>query len=188
MAEALTKCGVCGAMVASNMVVQLGGKTVCMNCKPGFAREMAGARPVGAFRFAGFWIRFVALFLDGLIMMLPIIVLMFLFAGGMIASGRHGDESSSAIQGLFYIFFYGLQMFYSTFFHGKFGATPGKMAVKIKVVRADGGPIGFGRAFGRYWGTVVSGMICNIGYIMAGFDAEKRALHDRLCDTRVVYK
>ena len=188
MAEALTKCGVCGAMVAPNMVVQLGGKTVCMNCKPGFAREMAGARPIGAFRFAGFWIRFVAIFLDGLIMMVPTMILLFLFAGGMMASMRDSDEKGSAIQGVFYLVFYGIQMFYSTFFHGKFGATPGKMAVKIKVIRADGSPIGFGRAFGRYFANIVSSMICNLGYIMAGFDAEKRALHDRICDTRVVYK
>jgi uncharacterized RDD family membrane protein YckC len=35
---------------------------------------------------------------------------------------------------------------------------------------------------------IVSGMILLIGYIMAGFDNEKRALHDRVCDTRVIYK
>jgi len=26
-----------------------------------------------------------------------------------------------------------------------------------------------------------------IGYIMAAFDSEKRALHDHICDTRVIY-
>jgi uncharacterized RDD family membrane protein YckC len=35
---------------------------------------------------------------------------------------------------------------------------------------------------------IVSGIILLIGYIMAGFDDEKRALHDRVCDTRVIYK
>jgi uncharacterized RDD family membrane protein YckC len=35
---------------------------------------------------------------------------------------------------------------------------------------------------------IVSGIILLIGYIMAGFDEEKRALHDRVCDTRVIYK
>ena len=29
-------------------------------------------------------------------------------------------------------------------------------------------------------------MILMIGYIMAGFDSEKRALHDMICDTRVI--
>jgi uncharacterized RDD family membrane protein YckC len=187
-AEALARCGVCGAMVASNLVVQLGGKTVCVTCKSAYAREMAGARPVGAFKYAGFWIRFVALFLDGLILMIPMFALMFLFVGGLMVTREHGYGDPAGFQALFYVFFYGLQMLYSTFFHGKFGATPGKMAVKIRVVRSDGSPIGFGRAFGRFFATVLSGLLCNIGYIIAAFDPEKRALHDRICDTRVVYK
>ena len=62
------------------------------------------------------------------------------------------------------------------------------MAVKIKVVRPDGSPIGYGRAFGRYFGFLLSYVICLIGLIMAAFDSEKRALHDRICDTRVIYK
>ena len=190
MAEAggLVRCGVCGNMVASNLVVQLGGKTVCSNCKGGVAREMAGARPVGMLRYAGFWVRFAALFLDGLILMIPTVAIMFLFAGGMMAAASDGDAPGQAIQGMFYLILYGGQLLYSTFFIGKFGATPGKMAVKIKVVRADGSPPGYGLAFGRYLSTVLSGLICNIGYIIAAFDNEKRALHDRICNTRVIYK
>ena len=30
-------------------------------------------------------------------------------------------------------------------------------------------------------------LLC-IGYLMLAFDEEKRSLHDRICDTRVVYK
>ena len=30
-------------------------------------------------------------------------------------------------------------------------------------------------------------MILWIGFIIAGFDSEKRALHDHICGTRVVY-
>jgi uncharacterized RDD family membrane protein YckC len=43
-----------------------------------------------------------------------------------------------------------------------------------------------GRAVGRYFAKIVSGIILMIGYIMAGFDSEKRALHDMMCDTRVI--
>jgi uncharacterized RDD family membrane protein YckC len=71
---------------------------------------------------------------------------------------------------------------------GKYGATLGKMACKIKVVTPDGGRVTYLRAFGRYFAKLLSAMICFIGYIMAGFDDEKRALHDRICDTRVVCK
>jgi uncharacterized RDD family membrane protein YckC len=75
---------------------------------------------------------------------------------------------------------------YETFFVARFGATPGKMALGLKVVRPNGGPIGVGRAAGRYFAKMLSSMTLLIGYIIAGFDSEKRALHDMICDTRVV--
>ena len=75
---------------------------------------------------------------------------------------------------------------YEAFFVNKMGATPGKMALGLKVVRPDGRPVDLGRAFGRYFAKMLSGLILFIGYIIAGFDSEKRALHDMICDTRVV--
>ena len=71
---------------------------------------------------------------------------------------------------------------------GRFGATPGKMACGLKVVMADGGKVTYLRALGRAFSEILSGIILYIGYIMAGFDDEKRALHDRICDTRVIKK
>ena len=79
-----------------------------------------------------------------------------------------------------------LAAFYYIFFHGKFGATPGKMACGLKVVRADGSKLTYGRAMGRFFGDILSGIILGIGYLMIAFDDEKRALHDRICDTRVI--
>jgi len=77
---------------------------------------------------------------------------------------------------------------YATFFIGKYAATPGKMACKLKVVTSDGGQVSYARAFGRYFAEFLSAIIFFIGYIMAAFDEEKRALHDRICDTRVIKK
>ncbi len=80
-----------------------------------------------------------------------------------------------------------IALVYEVFFIGKFGATPGKMVLKLKVVRADGQPVSYLRAFGRHWATGLSAIIMGIGYLMAGFDREQhRSLHDRICDTRVV--
>ena len=75
---------------------------------------------------------------------------------------------------------------YTTWFLGKYGATPGKMACKLKVVTADGGKISYARAVGRHFATWISAMIFLIGFLMAAFDTEKRTLHDRICDTRVI--
>ncbi len=67
------------------------------------------------------------------------------------------------------------------------GATLGKKAMKLRVVDAGGGKLTlwntiYRETIGRY----LSSILC-IGYIMAAADPEKRALHDMLCNTRVVY-
>jgi uncharacterized RDD family membrane protein YckC len=79
-----------------------------------------------------------------------------------------------------------LSLCYFVFFWTQYGATPGKMILKLKVVNPLGGPITVGQAVGRYFSQILSGLIFGIGFMMAGWDEEKRALHDRLCDTRVI--
>ena len=69
---------------------------------------------------------------------------------------------------------------------GRSGQTLGKKALNLRVVTPDGDRIGYIKAFVRYVGKVVSWIILGIGFIMAAFDGEKRALHDRMCETRVV--
>jgi uncharacterized RDD family membrane protein YckC len=84
------------------------------------------------------------------------------------------------------VFSFVAMLTYEVVFLGKYGATPGKMALKLKVIRADGLPMSYGLAAGRYLGKILSGMLLLIGFIIAAFDEQKRALHDRICDTRVV--
>jgi uncharacterized RDD family membrane protein YckC len=79
-----------------------------------------------------------------------------------------------------------LTIAYHVYFVSQKGATPGKMILGLKVITATGGPISVARAFGRYFACYLSGMILAIGYIMAAFDDQKRALHDHICNTRVV--
>src|SRR5207247_10862681 len=88
---------------------------------------------------------------------------------------------------LFDLIFLSVYMVYSTLFLGKFGATPGKMVFKLTVVDASGSKIGYGRAFCRSCAEILSQLICAIGYIIAAFDDQKRALHDHICNTRVIY-
>jgi len=65
-------------------------------------------------------------------------------------------------------------------------ATMGKMAVGIAVTDMAGNPISFGRATGRYIGKLISLLILLIGFIMAGFTAKKRALHDMMAGCVVI--
>jgi len=79
-----------------------------------------------------------------------------------------------------------LHLAYETFFVGKYGATPGKMVFKLKVVNAEGGPVTYLRALSRRLTKILSEYILMIGCLMAFFDDERRALHDRICNTRVI--
>jgi uncharacterized RDD family membrane protein YckC len=58
----------------------------------------------------------------------------------------------------------------------------------LKIVVEDGSRINYLRAFGRHFAKWLSSMILLIGFIMAAFDDERRTLHDRICETRVVRK
>jgi len=75
------------------------------------------------------------------------------------------------------------------FFLKRFAATPGKMLLGLKVVSEDGSPLSHGQIVGRYFSEIVGKYftLC-IGYIVAAFDDEKRAMHDHFCHTRVIRK
>jgi len=80
-----------------------------------------------------------------------------------------------------------LGMFYTTWFVGRFGATPGKMVMNLKVVTPVGGRVSYGQAFGRYWAEFgVEALTLLLGYLLILIDSQRRGLHDRLCGTRVV--
>lgn len=184
------RCTECGGTFPVENMIRYGAAHVCANCKPAFVQKLAEGATIhlGDLRFAGFWTRFAAVFLDGLILWVVSFVLQLGF--GITAAQALGRGSPAAIVVQFLLM--GIQMVialsYETFFIGKYGATPGKMACKIKVVTAEGGKVTYMRALGRYLAKILSGLTCMIGYIMAAFDDEKRALHDRICNTRVVMK
>ena len=61
------------------------------------------------------------------------------------------------------------------------------MLLRIQVVRTDGATLGYGKAFYReVIGKFLSGIIFAIGYLMAAFDDQKQALHDRMARTYVI--
>lgn len=176
-------CAECGRSFPADEVIAYAGKHVCGNCKAIFFQRIkeGGALP-GEFTYGGFWIRFLAKFLDSIILSVFSFVLQL-----PLSLAAPADPQDAALPLLIsYLVGMVVGIAYPTFFLGKFGATPGKMAFGLKVVRPDGEPITYLRAFGRYFAEILSSLIFLIGYIMAAFDDEKRALHDRICDTRVI--
>jgi uncharacterized RDD family membrane protein YckC len=144
---------------------------------PGFAPVSAATRP------AGFWIRFVAVMIDGVVLLLAQGILF--GAGWMLWGG--GLNAGILVRGATSFFSTLIGAGYSIVFHWMWGQTLGKMALQIRVVRMDGGPLSFGQSVGRYFGIYLSGLILGIGFIMAGVRSDKRALHDLLAGTRVEY-
>lgn len=70
---------------------------------------------------------------------------------------------------------------------GRFGRTPGKLLLDLRVVNArTGEPPGYVRAFIRYIGYFVSALPLGLGFLWIVFDRQRQGLHDKLAGTRVV--
>lgn len=144
-------------------------------------------------RYAGFWIRFLAACIDGvilLIIMVPVTIVMMVL--GVTAAFSSADNWEFAVQGTNLL----AQVlstvicvaYYAGFQSSKFRATPGKLALGIEVVGTQGETTSLLRGVGRYFAQILSSIILCIGYIMAGFHPQKRSLHDIVAGTYVVYK
>ena len=169
-------------------MIPYSGSYVCAACKPVFMQKLAEGAKVntGALNYAGFWVRVGAKILDGLIVGVffipPLIYFMFKSA----AAQRSG--AMQVFQLLFQFLYMAANVGYQTFFIGKYGATLGKRACGLRVVTAEGGKVSYGRATGRAFAELLSGIICDLGYLIVAFDDQKRGLHDHICNTRVIYK
>jgi uncharacterized RDD family membrane protein YckC len=167
------------------------GGYVCAGCKPAFLQRLKQGVPLTAgVRYGGFWIRFLARVIDGLILgVVGIVITVPLGLGTMATYSGSGMPDFAALISSILLqtsIRFLIAASYEILLTWKTGATLGKMALQLKVVRPDGGPITIGRSIGRYFSTIVSTVILWIGFIIAAFDDEKRSLHDRICDTRVV--
>ena len=206
--QTVSACSQCGRALVHSDLVQIAGSWVCAECKPAFlsrvmASGAAGASPL-AWRYGGFWIRFGARFIDGLVFMVPILIFAAVLIPSLIRAGSQAGNPASAPNPAFAAF--GVITFLLVFFLAggcyeilmlKYrSATLGKMACGLKVIRPDGRSLSWGVCFGRFfmWNVVTSGIpylnsvLMLVSSIMLGVDDEKRALHDRVCDTRVIYK
>jgi len=190
-------CAECRQPFPVEQTARFGDAFVCPNCKPVFVQKLREGAPVpavtaaGPLRYAGFWVRFGAKFIDQIILNAVTIpfTLYFIFKvqRDMMPptpnwSAFIADEVAASAIGM------AVALAYAWVFVGRWGATPGKMVFGLRVVTPEGSKVTYARAFGRYWGEVLSGLTCSIGYIIAAFDIQKRALHDHVCATRVVYK
>lgn len=132
--------------------------------------------------YAGFWIRFGALLIDLVIMLIVLYVpLSFIY-------GQEYWFGDQLINGFWDILLgYVVPICATVWFWLKYSATPGKMATKLKVVDAvSGEKMSMGQAIGRYFAYIPAILPLGLGLIWVGIDKKKQGWHDKLAGTVVI--
>ncbi len=98
---------------------------------------------------------------------------------------------SEIAQGFMMLFFFVMLFMYDVLFEAsRLGATPGKLALGLKVVKRSGAPVGLKGAFVRvllFWIDLLPGTGA-VGLISVLFSKNSQRLGDRVADTLVVYR
>lgn len=133
--------------------------------------------------YAGFWKRFAAFIIDGLILM----VCGFIIGGfiDLVHEFTTGASSSAGALGNLGGIILGW-LYFAIMESSSTQGTLGKMALGIKVTDLSGNAISFGKATGRYFGKIISAFILFIGYLMVAFTSRKQGLHDMMAGCLVV--
>ena len=140
--------------------------------------------------YAGFWVRLAAYCIDSVIVFAGLLVVRLFLSG--ITAVVEGTAFGGNV-----LFHYTLKDIILYVFHVLYfilctyltGTTLGKRAMNLRVVSADWGQrlslldVVYRETVGRFLCSLSIG----IGYIIVGFNGEKRGIHDMLCDTRVIY-
>lgn len=123
--------------------------------------------------YAGFWQRFIANFIDGLILLIP----------SALASSTGSLPTSfgfGIILGILY-----KPVFESSALMG----TPGKAILGLVVENeSGGGRITFKTALVRYFSSYISTIMLYVGYLMQPFTSKRQTLHDMIAETVVLKK
>jgi len=138
--------------------------------------------------YAGFWLRFAAYLIDTLVLgvvFVPVGVVM-----GVIMAASGSDENSEMMplvnMGINVGSIVAGWLYSSLLESSSWQATVGKKLIGLRVTDLNGYRISFGKATGRYFGKILSSMICLVGFIMVAFTEKQQALHDQLAGTLVV--
>ena len=150
--------------------------------------------------YAGFWLRVVAHLIDDLLLGIGIGILVLISVamvgvGSLRATieGLNGEDfqvPGAIISAIFLLILASILLvwLYNAGMEGsQHQGTLGKMALGLIVTDAQGRPIGFGHASGRYFAKIITNLIpLGIGYAMAGFTDKKQALHDMIAGCLVL--
>ncbi len=138
-----------------------------------------------SFRYAGFWLRLVAVIVDSGILFIAMLGIGAVFEVNVFAvTPTDIDREGIAI-------LEGVMVLIGWLYYAGMESTPpqgtvGKLFMGIYVAGRDGDRVSFGRASLRYWAKIISSIILLIGYLMAAFTRHKQALHDIIANCLVL--
>lgn len=166
---------------------------ICAACKPAHVQKAkalpANVAAPGVVEFAGIGVRAVAKLLDVLILVVPAaLVMSFVVAFVLPASLKNRAGGTILLFGVGTAALVAVIMvIYQIWCLPRYGATPGKRIMGLRVVIAGGAQVSWGRSAARFAGECVNALIpfC-IGYVIAAFDPERRTVHDHIAGTRVI--
>lgn len=138
----------------------------------------------GSTQFGGFWIRVGAYFIDLVVLIIPILLISFLFRAVTPAADEMEQVIVEVMDSILSLVVWWI--YFAVLHSSKWQATVGKKAVGLKVVDENGNRISFGRATGRYFAEFISAFILAIGYMMVGWSKKKQGLHDMIAGTYVI--
>ena len=132
--------------------------------------------------YAGFWIRVAAALIDTVVFLLVFSLPLTLIYGTGYWTVQGG------VTGLWdFLIMYIAPIFITVWFWTKYLGTPGKMALRLRVLDANTGQaISTPKAIGRYFAYYVSALPLLLGFIWVGIDKKKQGFHDKLAGTVVV--
>jgi uncharacterized RDD family membrane protein YckC len=145
-------------------------------------------------RYGGFWRRWVALLVDKFILYIIYFILIMLELRIFPSSpyARHPDMQAGIGGNMTGRYLLGhclismiISMAYFTYFHGAIGQTPGKILLKLQVVRTTGKSLTYGIAFLRWTGCIISSLPLFLGFLWVAFDSRKQGWHDKIAGTVV---
>lgn len=172
--EPMRRCAECGRAFPESDTIRLGRVWLCGSCKPVVVqRWMERGVGAGGIVYAGFWPRFAAMALDAILMMIAYyaiyVPVMWTHVRRMRQSARPIEDLAvfSAVTVAMWALSVAMQALYETWMVGRFGATLGKMALRLRVVRADGSRIGYARAAGRHFAKYLSQLTAGVGFVLA---------------------
>lgn len=136
--------------------------------------------------YAGFWRRYLALFIDQLVLAIPLLLLTVALGFALGLFKRSSEDAVLLFQGIYFAIFLMLApLYYALQESSRHQATLGKRAMGIKVTDLAGNRLGFAHALGRWFSASLSYLTMYVGFLMAAFTARKQALHDVVASTLV---